>query len=149
MVAMGAYLEMEKTDRLVRLNIGAAPEDHGISDWVFMLGDLLYMLIRSNGEISYVHVPLDMEILRRLRESRRGREQGMYRTNSGEPTRLAMYLALVFLDRNVPASAIRRELGVSEAVMNWLLGVWQCVSGVVDRNNRLELIRLLASDEHE
>jgi len=114
-----------------------------------MLGDLLYMLIRSNGEISYVHVPLDMEILRRLRESRRGREQGMYRTNSGEPTRLAMYLALVFLDRNVPASAIRRELGVSEAVMNWLLGVWQCVSGVVDRNNRLELIRLLASDEHE
>ncbi|KAK47435.1 hypothetical protein BG58_04395 [Caballeronia jiangsuensis] len=149
MVAMGAYLEMEKTDRLVRLNIGAAPEDHGISDWVFMLGDLLYMLIRSNGEISYVHVPLDMEILRRLRESRRGREQGMYRTISGEPTRLAMYLALVFLDRDVPASAISRELGVSEAVMNWLLGVWQCVSGVVDRNNRLELIRLLASDEHE
>jgi hypothetical protein len=148
MVATGAYLEMETPDHLVRLNIGTAPEEHGVTDWVFMLGDLLYMLIRSDGEVSYLHVPVDMEMLSRIRESSEGAAHGIYRNINGEPTQLAVYLALVFLEHDVSASTIRHELGMSEAAMKWLLGVWQCIAGVIDRNNRLELIRLLAFDGH-
>jgi hypothetical protein len=113
-----------------------------------MLGDLLYMLIRSDGEVSYLHVPVDMEMLSRIRESSEGAAHGIYRNINGEPTQLAIYLALVFLEHDVSASTIRHELGMSEAAMKWLLGVWQCVAGVIDRNDRLELIRLLAFDGH-
>jgi hypothetical protein len=35
---------------------------------------------------------------------------------------------------------------MAEATMNWLLEVWQCVAGIIDRNKRLRLIRLLAAD---
>jgi len=137
---------METWDQLVRLNIGAIPEELDISDWVLILGDLLYMLMRSDGEVSYVHVPLDMEMIMSIRESSECKGGGLYRDIRGEPTQLATYLALVFLDRNVLASAIRRELGMAEATMNWLLEVWQGVAGIIDRNKRLRLIRLLAAD---
>ncbi|WP_250513327.1 hypothetical protein [Caballeronia sp. INDeC2] len=136
---------METRDHLVRLNIGAIPEELNISDWVLLTGDLLYMLLRSDGKVSYVYVPLELETVMSISKSSECNKYGVYRDIRGEPTQLAMYLALVFLDRNVPASAIRRELGMAEARMDWLLGVWHCVSGIIDRNNRLEMIRLLAS----
>ncbi|WP_244206912.1 hypothetical protein [Caballeronia pedi] len=107
------------------------------------MGDLLYLLIRSDGEVRYLHVPLDMEMLRSVRESSAHKEDGVYRDSRGEPTQLATYLALVFLERAVSVPAIQRELGMSDMTINWLLDVWQCATGVIDRDNLLQLIRLL------
>ncbi|SPB17032.1 hypothetical protein NOV72_04233 [Caballeronia novacaledonica] len=137
---------MEKTDQLVRLNIGAVPDELDITDWVLMVGDLLYMLIRSNGEVSYVYVPLDFHLLRSVQDSGTREEDGLYRDIRGEPTPLATYLVLVFLDRKVPVSAIRRELGIDEVTMKRLLEVWKGVDGGIDRKHMLRLLRLLAFD---
>ncbi|WP_061150627.1 hypothetical protein [Caballeronia arvi] len=135
---------MDKNDQLVRLNIGAAPDEINILDWVFMTGDLLYLLVCSSGEVRYLHVPLDMEMLRSVRESTVRKENGgLYRDIRGEPTLLATYLALFFLDRDVSVPAIRRELGLSDMTMNWLLDVRQYADGVIERSELLKLIRLL------
>lgn len=143
MVAKGAYLEVETRDQLVRLNLGAIPEELDVPDWAHLEGDMLYLLIRSTGEVQYLYVPLDIEMLRRLRESNARKEDGVYLDSRGEPTQLAMYLALVFLERDVSASAIQRELGMSDITMRWLLDVWQCATGVIDPHDLLQLIRLL------
>jgi hypothetical protein len=142
-VAKGAYFSVDKNDQLVRLNIGAAPDEINILDWAFMTGDLLYLLVSSSGEVRYLHVPLDMEMLRSVRESMVRKEDSVYRDIKGEPTLLGTYLALFFLDRDVPVPAIRRELGLSEITMNWLLDVRQYAEGVIERGELLKLIRLL------
>jgi hypothetical protein len=140
-------LSVEKIDQLVRLNIGAAPYEVNFSDWVVITGDLLYLLIRSSGEVRYVHVPLDFQMLDSIRASAEWSEDGMYRGMFGEPTLLAIYLALVFLDRNVSAAAIARELGFSDSTMNWLLGLWQHVDGVMNPGALLRLMRLLRFED--
>ncbi|MCE4541507.1 hypothetical protein [Caballeronia sp. PC1] len=143
---MGAYLNVENSDQLVRLNIGAVPDYLDIADWVLQTGDLLYFLI---PETRYVHVRLDMEMLGHVRESTARKGDGLYRDARGKPTLLATYLALVFLEREVPVSAIARELGLSEMTMNWLRDVWHHADGVIDRGELLRLIRLLTFEDDE
>ncbi|WP_321797049.1 hypothetical protein [Caballeronia sp. J97] len=113
---------------------------------MFLTGDLLYLLVRCNGEVRYIHVQLDLEMLSCVRESIVGDEGGVYRDVQGEPTLLAAYLALIFLQRNVPAQAIRRELGMSDMAMNRLLAVWREAAGVSDRDSRSQRIRMLPFD---
>ena len=145
---MGAYLSVETSDQLVRLNIGAIPDEVDIPDWAILTGDLLYLLVRSGGEVRYVHVPLDAAILGSIRASGVNAEQGIYRAVNGEPTFLAFYLALVFLDRDVCAEAIRRELGMSVKAMSRVLELWQCTAGLLNRSNLLQLIRLLTFERN-
>ncbi|SAK74258.1 hypothetical protein AWB82_04638 [Caballeronia glebae] len=133
-------LKVEKIDYLVRLNIGAIPEESGISDWMLLTGDMLYLLARRSGEVSYLHVPLDLKLLESVRESAVRDEGGIYRDSRGEPTPLATYLALFFLQRNVPLQAIRRELDMSEATINRLLDV-RHLAGGIDLDSRLPLTR--------
>ena len=138
---------MEKIDQLVRLNIGETPYEVNFADWVVITGDLLFLLIRSSGGVNYLHIPLDFQMLESIRESAVWSEDGMYRGIFGEPTLLAIYLALVFLDRDVSVAAIRRELGLSESTMNWLLAVWQHMDGVMDPAALVRLIRLLSFED--
>lgn len=133
-------MKVEKIDHLVRLNIGAIPEELSISDWMLLTGDMLYLLVRRSGEVSYLHVPLAPSLLESVRESAVRDEGGVYRDSKGEPTPLAMYLALFFLQRNVPLQAIRHELDMSEATMNGLLDVRHFTGGI-DRDRRLPLTR--------
>ncbi|WP_235012146.1 hypothetical protein [Caballeronia catudaia] len=138
---------MEKNDQLVRLNIGVTPYEANFSDWVVITGDLLYLLIRSSGEMNFLRIPLDFQMLDSIRESAEWSEDGMYRGMFGEPTLLAIYLALVFLDHNVPVAAIQHELRMSDTTMKWLLAVRQCTEGVMDPGGILRLIRLLRFDD--
>ncbi|KXU95027.1 hypothetical protein CR51_25920 [Caballeronia megalochromosomata] len=126
MVAIGAYWQVETRDQLVRLNIGATPIESNISDWALVSGDLLYLLFRSDWAMRYVRVPLDFDMLESIRESFADGADGLYRDSRGEPTQLARFLASFFLDRDVPVTAIRRELDMSEMTMRSLLNVWQC-----------------------
>ncbi|EKS67566.1 MULTISPECIES: hypothetical protein [Caballeronia] len=131
---------METRDHLVRLSMGAVPDDIDVSDWMLLTGDVLYLLARCSGEVSYLRVPLDLELLNNVRKSTMRKGDGVYRNSRGEPTLLATYLAFVFLQRDVPIQAIRRELGLSEAMMNLLLVVWHFAVGVIDCGSRLQLI---------
>ncbi|WP_045452069.1 hypothetical protein [Caballeronia cordobensis] len=137
---------MEISDQLVRLNIGAVPDYVDVVDWVSQTGDLLYFLI---PETRYVHVRLDMDMLGHVRASTARKGDGLYRDARGKPTLLATYLALIFLEREVPVSAIRRELGLSEMTMNWLRDIRHHADGVIDCRELLRLIRLLTFEDDE
>ncbi|SAL02857.1 hypothetical protein AWB77_06648 [Caballeronia fortuita] len=133
---------METRDQLVRLTIGAIQEEMGIPDSMLLTGDLLYLLWRGSGEVRYLHVPLDLEMIESVRKSTRGNAGGVYRNCRGEPTPLALYLASVFLRQNVPIDAIRQELGLTEATMNRLLDVRHFADDVTDHERSPQLLKL-------
>lgn len=111
---------MEYFDRLVRLNIGYTPIEAGFSDWTTILGYALYLLIRTDGRVEYLYVPLNQRMVESIRELAEKGALSSYRYANGRLTPFGRHLALFFFARRVPAAAIARELGVSAQLLERL-----------------------------
>ena len=116
----GAYLILEYFDRLVRLNIGLVPIEASFSDWTTLLGYALYILIRTDGRVEYLYLPLNHRLLQSVRELSEKGTFSSYRYANGRLTPFGRHLALFFLARGVPVAAIARELDVSAQLLERL-----------------------------
>ncbi|WP_143750101.1 hypothetical protein [Caballeronia ptereochthonis] len=88
-----------------------------MTDWTTLLGYVLYLLVRADGRVQFLHVPLDQRLLESIRESYRKGRLTPYRYANGRLTPFGRHLASFFFSCDVPATAIAYELGVSQQAL--------------------------------
>lgn len=92
----------------------------GFPDWACVSGDVLYKLLRANGDCRFVRVPLDRALIASIRARDPKGEFSLYRDRGGRVTPVARFVALFCLEQGVPIRAISCQIGVSEsAVHRW------------------------------